>query len=99
MEDSVDFYDEKYTVKIRTEILNGLDDLKKNSDFLDEFTNRERQFLNDVKINVLNSKDDLEEVERLSNLIDIYDCLYSISNFNRYANNEVERIKKLLKRD
>ena len=29
MEDSVDFYDEKYTVKIRTEILNGLDDLKK----------------------------------------------------------------------
>ena len=106
MEEFVDFYDEQklkdYYNKIRNEILNGLEDLRKeNDDFYIRLINEENHFLYNILnefrgSNKFNSK---EKVERLFKLYEINKSLESIFFNNHYIINEINRIKSLVNGD
>ena len=106
MEDSVNFYDNKsledYIHKIRTEINNGLEDLRKrDSNFSRILSEEESRFWNIIKNNFRNYSQDTseEKVKRLCNLIAIYNCLTSISYANYCVRNETNNIKSLLNKE
>ena len=102
----VNFYDneslKEYSGKIRTEIINGLEDLRKrDSNFCGLLFDDESCFFNNFKFRFKTYGQDTskEEEKRLSNLIEIYSCLESLSNHNHCVKNEVNRIKSLVNGD
>ena len=104
--ENLDFYDEKslidYTIKIRNEINNGLEDLRKRYAKFDILLlERELDLFNNIKSNIrVNEEEDPEkEVKSLSNLIEIFSLLKSLSFHNRCFKNEVDRIKSLINGD
>ena len=104
--ENLDFYDEKslidYTNKIRNEINNGLEDLRKRYTKFDRLLlERELDLFNNIKSNIrVNEEDDpKKEVNRLSNLIEIFRLLESLSFHNRCFKNEVNHIKSLINGD
>ena len=106
MEEFVNFYDNQslkdYSNKIRTKIINGLEDLRKrDSNFSRLLSNEERRFWNDIKNKFERYGQDTseEKVKRLAILIEIYDCLGSLISNNSYVKNEVNRIKSLVNGD
>ena len=101
----VNFYDNQslkdHGNKIRTEIINGFEDLRKrDSNFSGLLSNEERRFWNDIKNNCVRFGQNTseEKIKSLSNLIEIYSCLGSLSNYNNNVKNEVNSIKCLLNR-
>ena len=101
--ENLDFYDKKslidYTNKIRNEINNGLEDLRKRDNKFDTLLlERELDLFNNIKsIISVNEQDTYKkEVKRLSNLIKIFRLLESLSFHNRCFKNEVNHIKSLI---
>ena len=101
--ENLDFYDKKslidYTNKIRNEINNGLEDLRKRYTKFDRLLlERELDLFNNIKSNIrVNEEDDpKKEVKRLSNLIEIFRLLESLSFHNRCFKNEFNHIKYLI---
>ena len=100
------FYDvqllKDYGNKIRTEIINGLEDLqKRNDDFPLKIIYEESRLLFNV-INVFRAfdKDNSEEkVKRLTKLIEIYTCFSNICHQIYFTRDEVKRIKSLINRE
>ena len=104
--ENLDFYDKKslidYTNKIRNEINNGLEDLRKRDNKFDTLLlERELDLFNNIKsIISVNEQDTYKkEVKRLSNLIKIFRLLESLSFHNRCFKNEVNHIKSLINGD
>ena len=102
----VNFYDNQslkdYSNKIRTEIINELEDLRKrDSSFSGLLPNEERRFWRDIKNNFERYGQDTseEKVKRLASLIQIYDCLGSLLSSNSYVRNEVNRLKSLMNKE
>ena len=106
IKDFESFYDiqllKDYGNKIRTEIINGLEDLqKRNDDFSLKIIHDESCLL----FNLLNvfkdfNKDNFDEkVKRLTKLIEIYTCFSNICHQNYFTRNEVKRIKSLINRE
>ena len=80
--ENLDFYDKKslidYTAKIRNEINDGLEDLRKRDTKFDRLLlERELDLFNNIKSNIsVNEQDNSKkEVKRLSNLIEIFRLL------------------------
>ena len=105
--ENLDFYDKKslidYTAKIRNEINDGLEDLRKRDTKFDRLLlERELDLFNNIKSNIrVNEEEDdpKKEVKRLSNLIEIFSFLESLSFHNRCFKNEVNLIKSLINGD
>ena len=105
--ENLDFYDKKslidYTNKIRNEINNGLEDLRKRYTKFDRLLlERELNLFNNIKSNIrVNEEEDdpEKEVKRLSNLIEIFSLLESLSFHNHCFKNEVNLIKSLINGD
>ena len=104
--ENLDFYDKKslidYTNKIRNEINNGLEDLRKRYTKFDRLLlERELDLFNNIKsnISVNEEEDDPKEVKRLSNLIEIFSLLESLSFHNHCFKNKVNLIKSLINGD
>ena len=102
----VNFYDNQslkdYGNKIRTEIINGFEDLRKrDSNFSGLLSNEERRFWTDIKNNFVRYGQDTseEKVKSLASLIEIYDCLGKLISNNSYFRHEVNRIKSLVNED
>ena len=74
---------------------------EKETDFSDELFRREINLLKDIKANFrLYCKDiSEEEVKRLSNLIEIYCCLRSLSCHKYCVKNDVNRFNSLINGD
>ena len=86
-----------YMIKIRNEIFNGLEDLKKRNDKIYEILNfGESKFFNYIKDDFINV-DNSEEVKKLIKLIEIYNCLREIINNNRWRNVNLNNLKSLIK--
>ena len=87
-----------YTNKIRTEIFNGIEDLRKRNDVIHEMLdNEENKLFNSINynfnnINVYNS----EEVKKLTKLIKIYNYLIELFD-NRWRNKSLNNLKSLIK--
>ena len=99
--ENLDFYDEKslidYTIKIRNEINNGLEDLRKRDTIFDTLLlERELDLFNNKKSTISVNE---QEVKSLSNLIEIFRLLKSLSFHNLCFKNEVNHIKSLINRD
>ena len=78
-----------YANKIRTEIFNKIEDLKKeNDDFHKMLISEENILFYKLKNNI---KD-----ERLTKLIDIYSIIYDLLTQNYYTKKSVKRIKFLV---
>ena len=92
----------EYGKKIGTEIINGLEDLqKRNDDFSLRIIYKESQLLFDI-MNALKSfnKDNSDEkVERLTKLIETYNCFSSICHYIYFTRDEVKRFKSLVNRE
>ena len=105
--ENLDFYDKKslidYTNKIRNEINNGLENLRKRYTKFDILLlERELDLFNNIKSNIrVNEEEDdpKKEVKRLSNLIEIFSLLESLSFHNHCFKNEVNLIKSLINGD
>ena len=91
-----------YGNKIRTEIINGLEDLqKRNDDISLKIIYEESRLLFNL-INVFRdfNKDNSEEkVKRLTKLIEIYTCFSNICHQIYFTRDEVKRIKSLINRE
>ena len=106
MEEFVDFYDEQklkdYCSKIRNEISNGLEDLRKeNDDFYRRLISEESRLWSNLLDNFRGSNKfySTEKVKRLEKLLVIYKLLDSLS-FNMYcARNQIDHIKSLVDGD
>ena len=105
MEEFVDFYDEQkikdYCSKIRNEISNGIEDLRKeNDDFYERLIREESRlwsdFLNEFRGSKFYSK---EKVKRLEKLFEIYNLLGSLSSNMHCARIEINHIKSLVDGD
>ena len=106
MEEFEDFYDEQkikdYCSKIRNEISNGIEDLRKeNDDFYGRLISEESclwsNFLNEFRgSNEFYSK---KKVKRLEELIEIYRLLGSLFFNMHCARNEINLIKSLVNGD
>ena len=100
------FYDiqllKDYGNKIRTEIINVSEDLRKrNDDFSERIIREESHFWfnlisNFRGINIDNSE---EKVKRLTKLIEIYTCFSDICRHIDYTRNDVNRFKSLINRE
>ena len=88
-----------YMIKIRTEIFNGLEDLRKRNDKIYEILVFEENILfTNVKNNLyFKNEDNSEEVNKLTKLIEIYSYLRDIFNNNRWSNESLNNIKSLIK--
>ena len=88
-----------YGNKIRTEIINGLEDVqKRNDDFSLKVIHEESELLFSL-LRVLKSfnKDNSDEkVERLTKLIEIYACFSSICNQIYFIRDKVKSLKSLI---
>ena len=99
--ENLDFYDKKslidYTNKIRNEINNGLEDLRKRDTKFDTLLlERELDLFNNIKSTISLNE---QEVKRLSNLIEIFRLLESLSFHNLCFKNKVNLIKSLINGD
>ena len=85
--------------KIRTEIFNDLEDLRKRNDKIYEIVVSEESILwNEIKNNIRDfNVDNYEEVKRLYKLIEIYNYLRDIFNNNRWSNEYLNKLKSLIK--
>ena len=91
-----------YGNKIRTEVINGLEDLqKRNDDFSLRIIYEESQLLfNLMKVFKSFNKDNSDEkVERLTKLIETYNCFSSICHYIYFTRDEVKRFKSLINRE
>ena len=88
-----------YMTKIRTEIFNDLEDLRKRNDKIYEILVSEESILwNKIKNNIRDfNVDNYEEVKRLYKLIEIYNYLRDIFNNNRWSNEYLNKLKSLIK--
>ena len=88
-----------YMIKIRTEIFNGLEDLRKRNDKIYEILVFEESILlNNLKNKFINiDVDNSEEVKKLTKLIEIYNYLRVIFNINRCRNESINNLKSLIK--
>ena len=99
--ENLDLYDEKsllvYNIKIRNEINNGLEDLRKRDVVFDKILlEKELELFNLRKSSISLNK---QEVKRLSNLIEIYTLLESLI-FNKISfKNKVNLVKSLINGD
>ena len=110
MEDKIikefeNFYDnqllEDYGNKIRTEIINGLEDLRKrNNKFSERIIQEESRLrFNLIKdFSAFNINNSEEKVKRLSKLIEIYYCFSKICSRIYYTRDDVNDIKSLINR-
>ena len=101
MEEFVDFYDEQkikdYCSKIRNEISNGIEDLRKeNDDFYGRLIREESRLWSDFLNEFRGSK---EKVKRLEKLLEIYNLLGSLSFNMHCVRNEINHIKSLVNGD
>ena len=91
-----------YGKKIRTEIINGLEDLqKRNNDFSLRIIYKESELLFSLMrvLKSFNEDNSDEKVERLTKLIETYNCFSSICNQIYFTRNEVNRFKSLINRE
>ena len=90
-----------YGNKIRTEIINGLEDLqKRNDNFSLKIIHEESNLLFNL-MNVLksfNKNDSDEKVKRLTKLMEIYKCFSNICHQIYFTREEVKRPKSLINR-
>ena len=92
----------EYGKKIRTEIINGLEDLqKRNDDFSLRIIYEESQLLFDITnaLKSFNKDNSDEKVERLTKLIEIYNCFSSICHYIYFTRDDVKRFKSLINRE
>ena len=92
----------EYGKKIRTEIINGLEDLQKiNDDFSLRIIYEESQLLFSLMrvLKSFNKDNSDEKVERLTKLFEIYTCFSGICNQIYFTKNEVKRFKCLINRE
>ena len=91
----------EYGKKIRTEIINGLEDLQKINDFSLRIIYEESQLLFRLTrvLKSFNKDNSDEKVERLTKLFEIYTCFSSICNQIYFTRNEVKRFKSLINRE
>ena len=92
----------EYGKKIRTEIINGLEDLqKRNDDFSLRIIYEESQLLLSLMrvLKSFNKDNSDEKVERLTKLFEIYTCFSSICNQIYFTKDEVKRFKSLINRE
>ena len=87
-----------YTNKIRTEIFNGIEDLRKRNDVIHEMLdNEENKLFNNINYNFNNIKVyNSEEVKKLTKLIKIYNYLIELFD-NRWRNESLNNLKSLIK--
>ena len=91
-----------YGNKIRTEIINGLEDLRKRNDNFSKKMIFEESRLwstlisNFRDFNIDNSE---EKVKRLTKLIEIYACFSNINRQIHYTRDVVNHIKSLINRE
>ena len=88
-----------YIIKIRTEIFNRLEDLRKRNDKIYEIIVFEEGILfNRLRDNFINiDVDNSEEVKKLTKLIEIYSYLRFIFNNIRSNNEILNNLKSLIK--
>ena len=96
--ENLDFYDEKslidYTIKIRNEINNWLEDLRKRDSIFDKLLLEKELDLFDKRKSTISLNE--QEVKRLSNLIEIFTLLESLI-FNKINfKNKVNLVKSLI---
>ena len=92
----------EYGKKIRTEIINGLEDLqKRNDDFSLKIIYEESQLLFNLMrvLKSFNEDNSDEKVKRLTKLIEIHNCFSSICHQIYFTRNEVKRFKSLINRE
>ena len=92
----------EYGKKIRTEIINGLEDLqKRNDDFFLKIIYEESQLLFNLMrvLKSFNEDNSDEKVKRLTKLIEIHNCFSSICHQIYFTRNEVKRFKSLINRE
>ena len=88
----------EYGKKIRTEIINGLEDLqKRNDDFSLKVIHEESQLLfSHMRVFKAFNKDNSDEkVKRLTKLIETYNCFSNICHHIYFTRVEFNRIKSL----
>ena len=88
----------EYGKKIRTEIINGLEDLqKRNDDFSLKVIHEESQLLfSHMRVFKAFNKDNSDEkVKRLTKLIETYNCFSNICHHIYFTGVEFKRIKSL----
>ena len=91
-----------YGNKIRTEIINGLEDLqKRNDDFSLRIIYEESKLLFGLMrvFKDFNKDNSDEKVTRLTKLIEIHNCFSSICHQIYFTKNEVKRFKSLINRE
>ena len=91
-----------YGNKIRTEIINGLEDIqKRNDDFSLRIIYKESQLLYELMrvLKSFNEDNSDEKVERLNKLFEIYNCFSSICNQIYNTRYEVKSFKSLINRE
>ena len=106
MVEFVNFYDKQslknYSNKIRTKIINGLEDLRKiDSNFSELLSDEERRFWANIKNKFERYVQDTseEKVKRLVSLIKIYGCLGKLFSNNSYVKLKVNFIQYLVNED
>ena len=99
--ENLDFYDEKslidYTNKIRNEINNWLEDLRKRDRIFDKLLLEKELDLFDKRKSTISLNE--QEVKRLSNLIEIFTLLESLIFNNLRFKNKVNLVKSLINGD
>ena len=88
-----------YTIKIRNEIFNDLEDLRKRNDKIHEILINEEDILFDnLKKKIINIDVDIsKEVKKLTKLIEIYNYLRQIFYINLSRNVRLNNLKCLIK--
>ena len=92
----------EYGKKIRTEIINGLEDLqKRNDDFSLKIIYEESQLLFNLMrvLKSFNEDNSDEKVKRLTKLIETYKCFSSICHQIYFIRDEVNPLKSLINRE
>ena len=92
----------EYGKKIRTEIINGLEDLqKRNDDFSLRIIYEESQLLFSLMrvLKSFNKDNSDEKVERLTKLIETYNCFSNICQQIYLIRDEVKCFKSLINRE
>ena len=91
----------EYGNKIRTEIINGLEDLqKRNDNFSLKIIHEESELLFSLMrvLKSLNEDNSDEKVKRLTKLMEIYKCFSNICHQIYFTREEVKRPKSLINR-
>ena len=92
----------EYGKKIRTEIINGLEDLqKRNDDFSLKVIHEESELLFSLMrvFKSFNKDNSDEKVERLTKLIETYKCFSNICHHIYFIRDDFKRFKSLINRE